>query len=279
MQALRQCEFFLVRYVPDPVKNEFLNIGVLLRTAGEGSSGETLLRFTRSWGRVRCVDPDADVATLEALEAEIRQKLKASSDLKPVLTSLQDTLSNSLQITEAQGCLAENLPAKMDQLMEMLVEPRKREAVSRKSGRQAIYASMRTQFERVGAWDLMKKRIDVASYTARADNLRIDCGYRNGGVRMFHAVSLEDVDVAKVLAFTVGKLAAGVKRIDGLELELTAVVEPLRRRGSDGDFEQSAEQLAMYDAGKTTMEESGILVVPTTLLPQIAEAARRELRV
>ncbi len=29
-----QCEFFLIRYVPDVVKGEFANIGVLLREAG-----------------------------------------------------------------------------------------------------------------------------------------------------------------------------------------------------------------------------------------------------
>ncbi len=28
------CEFFLIRYVPDAVKGEFVNIGVLLREAG-----------------------------------------------------------------------------------------------------------------------------------------------------------------------------------------------------------------------------------------------------
>jgi hypothetical protein len=278
MQALKQCEFLLIRYVPDPVKNEFVNIGVLLRAAGEESGGESLLRFTRSWSRVRCVDPDADVAAFEALEAEIRQKLRASSDLKPILASLEDTLSNNLQITPAQGCLAENLPAKMDQLMQMLVESRKREAVSRKGGRQAIYGTMRTHFERAGVWELMRKRIEVTSYTARADNLRIDCGYRNGRVRMFHAVSLDDTDAAKVLAFTSAKLAAGVKRIEGVDLELTAVVEPLRR-GADGEFELDADQLSIYDAGKTTMEENGIQVISTLLLPQIAEAARRELRV
>jgi hypothetical protein len=237
------------------------------------------LRFTRSWSRVRCVDPDADVAAFEALEAEIRQKLRASSDLKPILASLEDTLSNNLQITRAQGCLAENLPAKMDQLMQMLVEPRKREPVSRKGGRQAIYGTMRTHFERAGVWELMRKRIEVTSYTARADNLRIDCGYRNGRVRMFHAVSLDDLDAAKVLAFTSAKLAAGVKRIEGVDLELTAVVEPLRRRGADGEFDLSPDQLSIYDAGKSTMEESGIQVITTLLLPQIAEAARRELRV
>jgi len=277
MQALRECEFFLVRYVPDPVKNEFVNIGALLRATGQGG-GETLLRFTRSWSRVRCMDPDADIAALEALEVEIRQKLRESFDLKRILISLEDTLSNNVQITPSQGCLAENLPAKMDQLMQMLVEARKRETMARKSARQAIYGTMRTEFERVGVWDLMRKRIEVAPYTARADNLRIDCGYRNGGVRMFHAVALDELDAAKVLAFTSAKLADGVKRIEGVNLNLTAVIEPLRR-DKEGRLELNEEQSSIYHAGKSTMEESGIQVITTLSLPEMAKAALRDLNI
>ena len=35
MPERKQCEFQLIRYVPDPVKNEFVNIGVVLRAAEE----------------------------------------------------------------------------------------------------------------------------------------------------------------------------------------------------------------------------------------------------
>ena len=55
------CEFFLIRYVPDPVKGEFTNIGVVLREiAPAGSSAGTQgsaprVRFTRDWARVRCI--------------------------------------------------------------------------------------------------------------------------------------------------------------------------------------------------------------------------------
>ena len=74
MAERKQCEFQLIRYVPDPVKNEFVNIGVLLRAAtGEQSE----LRFTRDWGRVLCLDPDADTQMLEALEIEIGHRLRA----------------------------------------------------------------------------------------------------------------------------------------------------------------------------------------------------------
>ncbi len=69
-----QCEFFLIRYVPDVVKGEFTNIGVLLREAGRDDSA--VVRFTRDWSRVRCMDADADIGLLEALEGEIAERLR-----------------------------------------------------------------------------------------------------------------------------------------------------------------------------------------------------------
>ena len=283
MQGLRQCEFFLIQYRPDSARGECINIGVQLREVVSPESrgpGETRLHLTRDWRRVRCLDPDADISRLELLEADIRRLLENGEEgARPFIDVMINSWSNDVTLTRSTACLAENLPAKVDSLMEMLVYPRKREPTSRKSRRQVIYEAMRTHFERAGVWELMVKRISVTDFIDRADNLRIDCGYRNGRVRMFHAVALDDLDAAKVLAFTSAKLAAGVKQRVGLELELTAFVDPLRRNGADGEFAINEEQLSIYDAGKSTMEESGIQVITTLLLPQIAEAARRELRV
>ena len=69
-----QCEFFLIRYVPDVVKGEFANIGVLLREAGRDD--RAVVRFTRDWSRVKCMDADADIGLLEALEGEIGARLR-----------------------------------------------------------------------------------------------------------------------------------------------------------------------------------------------------------
>src|SRR5215472_15753811 len=111
-----QCEFFLIRYVPDVVKGEFTNIGVLLREPGHDTSAQ--IRFTRDWSRVRCMDADADIGLLEALEGEITERLRlGANDTKPVMQVLEDTLSNSVQITEARAALAESIPAELDQLM------------------------------------------------------------------------------------------------------------------------------------------------------------------
>lgn len=271
MSERRPCEFFLVRYVPDPVKDEFVNIGVLLREAGRPESA--VVRFTKDWSRVRCVDPDADTAMLEALEAEVRSRLR--EDQQPVMKTLEDSLSNLLQITPAKACLAESVAAEMEQLMWLYVETRKRETVARRSGRAAIHARMRTEFERAGVWDLMRKRIAAAGYTRPGDPLRIDCGYRpNGIIRMFHAVSLEgDLELAKVLAFSVPALTEGIRRVESADLELTAVVEPV------GDRVAEPERMEQYRFAVETMEAQRIRVLTTSDMGRVAETARRELRV
>lgn len=267
-----QCEFSLIRYVPDVVKGEFTNIGVLLREAGSATAE---VRFTRDWARVRCMDPDADVELLESLESEIAQRLAAGVELKvnakPVLETLEDSLSNSVQLTEMRGTLAESMPAEMEMLLRMYVEPLKAPASRRKqSGRSAIAGSMREAFEQAGVWRLMRKKIAASQYTQAGDPLKIDCGYRNGLVKMFHAVSLEnDVEGAKGIAYSAAALRAGVLNSEGVALELTAVVEPA---SGVTDVEQ-------YGFGVSVMEREAIRVLTVAQLAEVAETARRELHV
>lgn len=277
MSARKQCDFYLVRYAPDPVRNEFVNIGVLLRDASR--TEQMTVQFTKDWARVRCMDPDADVAMLESLESEIRLRLAdVDAGAPSLMRALEDSLSNALQITEPTAYLAESMAAGVEELMRLYVDPRKREASARRSARQAVHAKMRSQFERAGVWDLMRKRISVSAYTKPGDPLRIDCGYRpNGVVRMFHAVSLEsDTEWPKVLAFSAGAIREGVARVENATLELTAVVEPLSEISADREDRDRVDQ---YRFSVETMEAQKIRVMTTNDLPRMAETARRELRV
>jgi hypothetical protein len=273
-----QCEFFLIRYVPDVVKGEFANIGVLLREAGRADSA--VVRFTRDWARVKCMDADADIGLLEALEGEIGARLrtvgKDAPGIKPVMEILEDTLANSVQMTEVRACLAESLPAEIEQLMKMYVEPLKVKTERKRTGRAAIAGAMRTEFERAGVWGLMRKRIAASLYTRSGDPMKIDCGYRpNGVIRMFQAVSLEgDVEAAKGLAYSAPQLMEGVQRVESARLELTAIVEPLRAVSDTED-----EAMERYRFGVEAMERQEIRVVTLNDLARVAETARVELRV
>jgi hypothetical protein len=226
---------------------------------------------------VRCLDPDADTDLLEGMESELRRRFEAEPE-GDLLRRLSESLSLNVQMTEPKAYLAESLPAGMEELMRIYVESQARERTQRLSGRAGIQARMRTEFERAGVWDLLRKRIAAADYTRPGDPLRIDAGYRpNGVIRMFHAVSLEPgVEMAKVLAFSAAGLRDGVERVEKAELELTAVVEPAARLGAT---DEEPERLAMYRFGVETMEEHRIRVLTTSDMERVAATARRELRV
>ena len=271
------------------MKGEFTNIGVLLREAGgaEGApSPPVQVRFTRDWSRVRCMDADADIGLLEALESEIDARLRLGPSLpgaKPLIAVIEDSFSNSIQMSEARACLAENAVAEMDLLMRMYVEPLRVKQERKRTGRAAIAGAMRTQFERAGVWALMRKRIAASIYTQPGDPMKIDCGYGsnggngNGMVKMFHAGSLDgDVEAAKVLAYSAPRLRDGVLRVERARLELTAVVEPLRSVATEADADtESAER---YRFGVDAMEMQEIRVLTINDLARAAETARIELR-
>ena len=295
------CEFSLIRYVPDVVKGEFTNIGVLLRAAAEnagsdvsarghvGARSHVVVRFTRDWSRVRCMDPDADLALLESLEAEIAARIADPASMtKPILQVLEDSFSNSIQVSEPRATLAESIAAELELLMQLYVEPIKVKRESRRTGRAAIAARMRTEFERAGVWPLMRKRIAASTYTQPGDPMKLDCGYKpNGIIRIFHAISLEsDTEAAKVLAWSAPRLREGIRRVESADLDLAAVVEPLRTvaarqdtgKQDDVEAEPDAESAERYQFGVSTLEAQQIRVLTTADLARAAETARRELR-
>src|SRR5919109_1239162 len=111
MADLKQLEFFLLRYVPDAVKAEFVNIGLVAVADGFAD-----VRFTRDWRRVRCLDPQADIEMLEALEREIRAQLGERQNREALLKKLQDSFSNVIQLSPTKACLAEEPAREMETL-------------------------------------------------------------------------------------------------------------------------------------------------------------------
>jgi hypothetical protein len=267
MADLRQIEFFVLRYVPDAVKDEFVNIGVM---AVEADGGFAEVRFTRDWRRVKCLDPDVDVEVLEALEREIRGRMADVADRELMLQKLEESLSNNVQMSAAKGCLTEDPQKEMEELASLYLESRRRAERREAAGRQRILGAMRGAFEQAGVWKLMRHNIAAAQYTYKGDPLKIDCGYRpNGEIKLFQAVSLgTDVDAAKVLAFSYTEIEAGIRRVEGAGTSLTAVVEDELDRGDEAVLFALA-----------TLEKSRIAVAAVGEMGRIAEVARREMRV
>jgi len=278
MAEYRQCEVYLLRYVPDAVKDEFVNLGVVLLESGEGDNLFTDVRFTRDWRRVRCLDPEVDVELLESFEGEIKRMLQSRateiinyrgpmSRRDWLLRLLEDGLSNALQITPAKAVLTESPVAELGKLAQMYLESARHERRAQ-SGRRVIYAAMREAFEGVGVWALGRRDIALANYGSKGDPLKIDFGYRpNGVIKMFQAVSLEtDVDAPKVLAFSYQALREGLRRAESASSELTAVVEDGLNRGDD-----------VIGFALATLAASEIRVAAVSEMPGLAERARVEM--
>jgi hypothetical protein len=265
MSDLKKVEFFLLRYVPDAIKDEFINIGVVVMDGGAAQ-----VRFTQDWRRVRCLDPGADIEMLQGLEVELRRRLaQAGPDRDRILKLLNESFSNTLQLSTPKSCLAASAAEEADKLVEMYLETHRRAARREAGNRQVILGHMRDAFEQAGVWKLMRHQIAVAQYTRPGDPLRLDCGYRpNGVIKMFHAVSLAtDVDSAKVLAFSFPQIAEGIRRVEHADALLTAVVED--------DLPRDDDAIAF---ALDTFARTQIAVAPVAELPQLAETARREMK-
>jgi DUF3037 family protein len=269
MADKRKLEFFLLRYVPDAIKDEFVNIGVVMTEPGANGSGFADVRFTRDWRRVRCLDPEADIEMLEALEREIRSQLGAVHDRGLLLRRMEDSFSNLVQLSPTKGCLAEEPAREIEVLAKLYFEGPKPASRGAFSARQRILRNMRDAFEQSGVWTLLMKDIPVAPYTKPGDPLKFDFGYRVGEtIKLFHAVSLKaNVDQAILLASRYPTIANSIAQMNNAFPSMTAVVDDALDRG------RNEVQFALQ-----VMEDAQIQVAASAQMQEIAQRAKQDLR-
>jgi hypothetical protein len=260
-ETKQPCKFFLLRYLPNVVNGEFVNIGLVLLPPG--STPE--LRFSRDWSRVRNLDPQVDTALLDSLRDELsREKGPA---LEATLQRINDSLSNALQVSESKACLAAVPEQEADELARMYLETPRRRASREAGPRHRIWRSMQSEFQKAGIWQHMWKEIPVSHYTRAGDPLKIDCGYKSDSiVKMFHATPLRtDATAAKVLAFAYPELAAGIERLERAHSQLTAIIEDGTERDDEVGF------------ALETLDRAGIQVAKVSRLPELAALAAKEI--
>jgi Protein of unknown function (DUF3037) len=114
---MHRMEVVLLRYVPNVLKDEHVNIGVVLAEPGGGGFRDA--RFTSDWRNVRALDQDADLDVLQALAVEIREKLLKASNWEELLRSMEESFSNVIQLSERKACEAEDPAAEMEKLASM----------------------------------------------------------------------------------------------------------------------------------------------------------------
>ena len=270
MAERKKLEFFLLRYVPDAVKGEFVNFGLVAIADGDSGAEVIDVRFTKDRSRLLCLDADIDVDLLNALQTEIQQEIGQARDRAALMRRMEDSFSGVVQISRALPVLTEKSAAEeIDIVARTFLETYTAKRVREPAGRQRILETMRNEFEKAGVLSLLNA-IPAAPYTKAGDPFEFDFGYWfESAFKLFHAVSMRtSVDSAVMLAARYPTIAPMMAQQTEATPMLTAVIEP----GSGESRNEVAFALEM-------MGESGIRVARTTEMAEIAKTARVELGV
>jgi hypothetical protein len=242
-EMLQPCAYHVVRYQPNLIRDEWVNIGVLLFIPGSGPGGGPATgRVRQRWleepadlARLRRLHPAADEELLLGLPAEFdRQFAGREMEAEAILEKFDDTLSNAVQLAPRKGLLSRDPDAEIDRLFREQVEPLReaRRGVVEIRTRSDVRARAADFFRSEKILRLMQRGVRVEEFTAPGDPMRIDFSYRRNGTRGFvHSVALgRDPGQAKLLAYTAGAIRERVRHS-----EFLAVTEREPARGNARD--------------------------------------------
>ena len=230
-EAKNLFRYRILRYMPNLLRDEWVNIGVLLEeTSGERTALRPAMRLAMrlieepgEFARVRRLHPDADEDYLRGLGPEFDARLRGpAAEVAAYLQKLEQNLSNVLQLGPVKALLAENFDAELDRLYrEQVTPPLRRSGGLLQNTRDWMRSKLSDVFRRHRILGKLEQRVRVEGFTQPGDPMRLDFGYQNGARGFIHSVSLRrDLPQAKALAYTAGCIHAR----DG-EAEITAVTD------------------------------------------------------
>lgn len=281
----RACAYRVLRYTPNLVRDEWVNIGVLVFDPQSGERRLRLIEEPEEYARVRRLHPQADEELLRALRDDLENRFAGASELFPgngqesdkapgvgngqaawlrLLGKWDDTLSNALQLAPQKGVYADDLDAETERLYADHVAPARAAARVGAPGSRGIVRSYCAQvLKQARLWERMQKGVRAEEFTFPGDPMRLDYGYRRNGTRGFvQALSVTRAPAdAKLLAYTVGRIRNKVQ-----SSEFTAVT----------DFARLAENErhrfvrdTLRDAGVEAVAMEGFAVWTAKMRPMI----------
>jgi hypothetical protein len=254
----------ILRYTPDLIRDEWVNIGVLLEQVDGRKRAMRLIEEPSEIARVRRLHPNADEELLRGLPGEFELRLHEPEEaVRTYLEKLGQTLSNVIQFGPQKAVVAGDFEAELDRLYHDQVAPpaRARGGIV-ESTRAWIKARFNDVLQRRHVPHL-ERSIRVEEFTQAGDPLRLDYGFRKGVRGFLHAVALgRDASQAKVLAYTAEHIRA---RLALCEFTAITEAEPL--------LENARHQFIVK-----LLAEQDIFIVPLSRAEKFVEELRVRLQ-
>jgi hypothetical protein len=114
MRQQLQLEFFVLRYVPAVIREEFINIGVVMTALGDADFGE--VRFLKNWTPVLRLDPNADLDFLDVFAMDTRERVRNKEKREQMLEQMWESFSNSIQLSMPVTCSCEDPISELERL-------------------------------------------------------------------------------------------------------------------------------------------------------------------
>ena len=239
--AERACAYRILRYTPNLVRDEWVNIGVLLFDPDTGERRLRVIEEQDEYNRVRRLHPQADEALLRALRDDLEDRFQSAAanggkghagNWLQLLAKWDETLSNALQLAPQKGVFATDLDAELERLYADHVAPQRTVGRVGAPGSRATMRSYCSQvFRQARLWDHLQKSVRAEEFTFPGDPMRLDYSYRRNGTRGFVqtlSVTRAPAD-AKLLAYTAERITAKAS----VKTEFAAVTDVALDAGND----------------------------------------------
>ena len=209
----RAFAYRVLRYAPNLVRDEWVNIGVLLFSPETGERRLRLIEEQEEYNRVRRLHPQADEALLRRLRDHLEDRFQSANghDWQKLLAKWDETLSNALQLAPQKGTLAQDLDTELERLYaDHVALQRAPGRVGAPGSRAQIRSYCSQVFRQARLWERIEKSIPAAEFTFPGDPMRLDYSYRRNGTRGFvHTLSVTRApSEVKNFAYTAGRITA-----------------------------------------------------------------------
>ncbi len=263
---LKKCSLYVIQYVPDLVRGESINIGVLLHSPRENYLGCLL---TDDFRRIKRFHAHADLELLRELQHDFEKQIDdAESELQNYLHNTLRSYANLIQLSEPRACA---LADPQGELAEIFARYVGGHAIAPQSSDTRLHVKQKltAALSVAGVWDKLEKRIPASRWTHPDDPFAFDYGYKallvngkpNGHLHFIHALSLRrDAELAKILVYTLDRIRRKERA------NLTAVVEAWPAAGDNA-----------ADLSRQILEDGEIALQPIARVAEFVEGIRRDL--
>lgn len=257
--------FHVIRYTSNLVRDEWVNIGILLFDPDSGELRLRLMEGHSEYARVRRLHPGADEEAIRQLRDHLEDRFASflqnerqetggavgpGEALQRLIDKWNATLSNGIQLGSPKGVYADDLDLELERLYrEQVALAGKNNRPGAPTSRPGLRSYCSQVWKQAGLWSYVKKSVRVEQYTFPGDPMRLDYSYqRNGTTGFVHCLSVSRTPRdCKEYAYTAKMIARQ------LQSEFAAV--------TDIELDKNVQRHGFV---LDTLNEAGIVSVPRT---------------